>query len=71
MPLWHSRITHAVMSPVDLGFPMLRPRQFTILTLKGVVCLGRSWDDFFSMFGRKVVASPQCVWDAPREYTRE
>ncbi len=65
---WGLRLSCAKISPTDLGYPCSRPRQFSILCLKGVVELAEDWSNFMDTFARKVVASPQLLFQQTPEY---
>ncbi len=58
------------MSPVDVGFPITRPRQYSILVHKQKAVLKASWDEFFSLFLREVKGSASLLLGCSQMYTR-
>ncbi len=53
------------MSPCDLGYPVMRLRQFTVLARKESLSLHAGWESFLRTFGRAVAVSPLALWEAP------
>ena len=60
----------AIISPIDLGFPISRTRQFSVLALKNSCYMAEGLDKFFVEFGRRVVGPASIMHSAPEDYDR-
>ena len=60
----------AHVSPVDIGWPVDRPRQICLLTLKSTITFVGNWTHWFELFACQVNISVAKLLAAPTEYTR-
>jgi hypothetical protein len=65
------RVEFAIFSPCDIGFPITRPRQFALCTLKNECVLEASWKDFYGLFLRELKAPASLLVNCPPEYTHK
>ncbi len=61
-------ITSAQISPVDLGYPCNRPRQFSICILRGSVEYTGTWDKFYIIYARQLCSSGAALFKADPDY---
>ena len=65
------KISSARITPVDLGYPADRPRQFSVCCLRGSVEYSGTWEKFYSIFGRQLSTSGASLFQGDRAYQEE